>query len=149
MDPPVIHRKDTLSTMYRWRNKYQDRARSEAALGELLFRLCRIYHKPGLSIRFNQPETEYNPITKTISLRNLSLVSALHELAHHLYGVSERTACRWSVWLFYKTYPEQFEHCRFEGHMLKTVQPSDDSHIPLTNHTNAPDNLPTPTGNTG
>lgn len=51
----------------------------------------------------------YIPSCKTIFLnRHLSIISALHELGHHLYGESELLACRFSVHLFKEVFPKAF-----------------------------------------
>jgi len=62
----------------------------------------------------------YDPIRIRIFLNknNPSILSTLHELGHYLYGPSELTACRWSVWIFKECFPELFKNLRFEGHLL-------------------------------
>lgn len=65
----------------------------------------------------------YIPSMKTIVLRGrLSVVTYLHELAH-ARGMGERGACRWSINIFRRVFPHQFERCRHEGHMLRAVSP--------------------------
>lgn len=62
----------------------------------------------------------YQPETQTIYLdrNNPSIVSTLHEYAHHILGVSELDACRFSVWLFKECFPEAFQKLKWKGHML-------------------------------
>lgn len=49
---------------------------------------------------------------------NPSIVSALHELGHHLFGVSELLACRYSVGVFSHCFPGAYNKLAWEGHML-------------------------------
>lgn len=67
-------------------------------------------------------EYAYRPSDQTIMLdhNRPSIISALHELGHHLYGDSELQACRFSVWLFKEAFPKSYAKLRWEGHMLKT-----------------------------
>lgn len=69
----------------------------------------------------------YIPTVQAIILRGrLSVVTYLHEFAHHLYGNSEQIACRWSVNLFRRCFPKSWQKLRFEGHMVRTDR--SDSH---------------------
>ena len=63
----------------------------------------------------------YNQKEKTIYLEghNPSILSTLHELAHHLFGHSELKACRWSYWLFATCFPKSLKKLKWENHMLK------------------------------
>lgn len=56
----------------------------------------------------------------------LSVVTYLHEFAHHLYGSDERKVCRWSLNLFRRCFPKSWEKLSFEGHMARM----DNSEIP-------------------
>lgn len=62
----------------------------------------------------------YNTDSRTIFLdkNNPSIISTLHELAHHLYGPSELSACRWSVWLFKECFPGLYKKLEWKGHLL-------------------------------
>lgn len=88
-------------------------------LGILLYGLSGIYEKPFKEIRFGDRYC-YQPKTKIITFdrKEASIISALHEFAHHLYGRSELTACRWSVWLFKETFPKAFQTLHWKGHLL-------------------------------
>jgi len=48
----------------------------------------------------------------------LSVVTYLHEFAHAL-GRDESGACRWSVNLFRRVFPEQFARLRTDGHTVR------------------------------
>lgn len=72
-----------------------------------------------VKIKFNKKITNcYIEHTRTINLNKISIISGLHELAHHLFGESELTACRYSVWLFKETFPITFTKMIFKGHLL-------------------------------
>ena len=62
----------------------------------------------------------YNPKHRVIHIdyHNLSIISALHELAHHLFGSSELKACKWSYWLFATCFPKLLNKLTWKGHML-------------------------------
>lgn len=66
----------------------------------------------------------YDPKKKTIHLNKdrISIITTLHEFAHHLYGSSELEACRWSIQLFKKTFPQAYAKLIWDGHMLKTAR---------------------------
>ncbi|HOE19098.1 MAG TPA: hypothetical protein PK344_16980 [Syntrophorhabdaceae bacterium] len=53
-----------------------------------------------------------------IYLEKLSVITLLHEFAHAVFGTSEYKAVEWSVNLFRKVYPEQFEKLEPKGHTL-------------------------------
>lgn len=53
-----------------------------------------------------------------IILNDTSIITALHELAHHFFGESELIACQYSIGLFKETFPKSFEKLTFEGHKL-------------------------------
>lgn len=48
-----------------------------------------------------------------------SIISALHELGHHLFGESELNACRFSTSIFMKCFPNSYKNLIWDGHMLK------------------------------
>ena len=50
----------------------------------------------------------------------LSVVTYLHEFAHAL-GRDERGACRWSINLFRRVFPEQYARLQADGHTLRTA----------------------------
>jgi hypothetical protein len=62
--------------------------------------------------------SSYDRLNDVIILRGrLSVITYLHEWDHAL-GKGERGACRWSVNLFKRCFPEQFARCQADGHML-------------------------------
>lgn len=72
-----------------------------------------------LTIKFDKKVTSYyNPNNQTIYLNKISIITSLHEIAHHLFGESELAACRYSVWLFKETFPISFKKLIFKKHTL-------------------------------
>lgn len=71
----------------------------------------------------------YMPGSGMINLTpRLSVVSFLHEFAHHLDrcrrgrtggGGGERFACRWSINMFRRCFPRSFARCIPDGHTLR------------------------------
>lgn len=62
----------------------------------------------------------YVPALRTVILRGrTSVISALHEFCHCLYGPSEHQACRWSLNLFSRCFPRSWGRLRFEDHMAR------------------------------
>jgi hypothetical protein len=47
-----------------------------------------------------------------------SIISLLHELAHHLFGPDELTACRWSVWLYQLRFRNDYNNLIWNEHTL-------------------------------
>ena len=76
-------------------------------------------NKKSLNLRLSN-QYKYNPTTKTLyqNKEKPSIVSALHELAHHIYGPSELTACQWSVWLFKECFPGLYKNLKWKKHTL-------------------------------
>lgn len=62
----------------------------------------------------------YLPWRHTIILRGrLSVITTLHEVAHVLFGASERIAVTWSLVLFRECFPRSFANLTFRGHMAR------------------------------
>jgi len=100
-----------------WKNKAAEE--KMAALNALVDSLGLVYANP-VGFRADKDSFDhYNRASKVITLANPSIITALHEFAHHL-GRDEFGACRWSVWLFKKVFPKSFAKLRFApgSHML-------------------------------
>lgn len=98
---------------------WRDRPEHEKmeALRQLVADIAVIYDRP---VRLEHGDFDhYCRANETIYLFRPSIVTALHELGHHLKGSSELAACRFSVWLFKKAFPRSFERLHFEGHLLR------------------------------
>lgn len=90
-------------------------------LSELLTKLSALYNKPlnHVSYEENAPSCYYQSATQTIAInRSLSIISTLHEFAHHIHGHSETRACRWSVHLFKEIFPKAYNRLEWQGHLL-------------------------------
>lgn len=61
----------------------------------------------------------YVPAFHTIFVvGKLSVVTLLHEFGHSM-GLNEMQTCKWSINLFRKVFPDQFNQINTEGHMLR------------------------------
>lgn len=122
-EPLPTFKPEVLRTVREWKREYRGTRRSQDAITALLSRLAACYAKP-VNINYAEPTfigDHYNPATRTITLTpsRLSVVTALHEMAHHLFGRSELKACRWSVHLFRRTFARSYAALDWDGHMLR------------------------------
>jgi len=108
---------EVLKAVKYWKKEWWKPTKNDKSIYFLLTRLSQLYNKP-LCITNLPTDSHYNHLTQTINLHNTSVITALHEFAHHLFGSSELKACRWSVWLFKKTFPKSFSKLKWKGHML-------------------------------
>ena len=90
------------------------------ALQFLIKEICLIHRKSVPQINLNpiRKTASYNSKKNFITLNNTSIITALHELGHHLYGKDELLACAYSVHLFKIVFPMAFKKLRWEGHTL-------------------------------
>ncbi len=126
MEKPIKHRLEAIEAIRGWKITdypgWKDKATGEKllALYRLITSLSIVYNKPVCVT--NGHEYHYSPLSSTIILdsRNPSIISTLHEFAHHIKGPSESKACKWSVWLFKKVFPKAFAKLEFipNSHML-------------------------------
>ena len=109
------------TAMKNW--KKEDKWVKMEKLGLLIEALSALHRKNSPGIMLGE-RYEYNIVDKTICLdqNNPSIISALHELGHYLYGKSELKACRWSIWLFKECFPELFKQLEWKKHMLVKKQ---------------------------
>ncbi len=112
-----------------WKNTYWRRARKhkkiEARIYALawLIKIMASFHKQKIEVSY-RPDLGsacYDKSENTIHLINDSIISALHELAHAIFGSNELTACSWSIQLFRKIFPEAYKRLIWQGHMLKVA----------------------------
>jgi hypothetical protein len=121
LSSPVTFRKGAIRILQTWYKANKKHTYNQNK--QLLHNLAKFY-KTSISV-FNTPTKNgdcYIPKQKMICLSGDSLITALHEFAHHLYGPSETTACRWSIWLFKKAFPESYNKLTFKRHMLVRKQ---------------------------
>ena len=126
LEKPIKHKRAIITIVKDWKAEWKE-VRNQTprekfdAIKRLIGLIAFAYNKD-ISVEF-VPDTpidcHYNPQTNTITIDNrVSIISALHELAHALFGGSEIKACRWSIWLFKKTFPKAYNRLVWDRHML-------------------------------
>ena len=100
-----------------WQGSVAERRRKLAKLNR---ELAAAYGVPRPALRFDAAVDCYVRLTGTIQLTKMagSVVTYLHEFAHHLLGPCERRACRWSLNLFRRCFPRSFRRLQQVGHTL-------------------------------
>jgi hypothetical protein len=121
MATPVLFRPGVLAAVRAWKREYRGQRRTPQALEALVHRLATLYKKPVRVVFDKGCPPCYIPGARVMVLQPHfgSIVTTLHEFAHHIFGRSETQACRWSVWLFKRTFPRTFERCTFDGHFVR------------------------------
>jgi hypothetical protein len=126
METPQLHKPTVIRAVRDWKRTMWYPVRQEGpgpkfeALSSLAQNIAQLYQKP-VNVEYapELPSCMYRPMTHTIYINaSLSIISTLHELAHHLFGADETKACRWSIWLFKKTFKKSFDTLEWQGHML-------------------------------
>lgn len=125
-DPPK-HKPAVIAFLKEWKRTAWKDARAAGtegakynALSILVRGIAEIYRRPvEVGINTELPSACYVPMQNKIVFNSrLSVITALHELSHHLFGTSEKKACRWSVHLFKKVFPRAFAQLEWRGHLL-------------------------------
>jgi len=121
------HKVEVIKFVRRWKSSVWKMARDDddrsrfVALQLLIEVIAERYYDKPVEVIY-QPEARscyYDPNKNRIAInKSLSIISALHELAHSLFGPSEKKACIWSVGLFRKTFKKAYEKLEWNGHML-------------------------------
>ncbi len=112
-----------------WRGALEERKRKFQRLNDAL---AEAYEMPAPELRFAGIDGSFSGASScrrrgmgrpaTITMRGkLSVVTYLHEFAHAL-GRDERGACRWSINLFRRVFPEQYARLQADGHTLRRTQ---------------------------
>lgn len=130
MASEVKHKAGAIKILRMWKHVWKSKQASATVdekltmFDALLEALAEEYNKPvQLQYHPDAYSCYYVPAVKTVYINSsFSIISTLHEFAHHLYGPSEKQACRWSVWLFKKVFPKAFAKLTWKGHLL--VKPS-------------------------
>lgn len=120
MKNPVDFRVSTLTAIQQWKKdcmkgwKNQDEGTKFIHLAVLVKILSDIYEKPLNGFTAGRKYC-YIPEKKIIiyDADHPSIVSTLHEFAHHLFGASEFKSCQWSIWLFKTCFPKTWEGLEF------------------------------------
>lgn len=112
-----------LEIAYKYKKIWLTAKRNNDNLHFVLFgflrELANAYQKPELRIGVSTHYFYVEPENFIGLGPKPSIISALHEFGHHLYGSSELKACRFSVHLFRTVWPKAYERLRWDGHMLK------------------------------
>lgn len=90
------------------------------ALKQIILYIAKINNVKNLTIEYNPKLSTglYNPLKHNIVLNNTSIITALHELGHVLFGPSELTACTYSIKLFQYAFPKAYKKLNWDGHLL-------------------------------
>lgn len=132
LNKPHEVRKINITIVSTWKDNFYKNKWKEADKKKKLMLL--VYLLSGFNIMYSNghplfaikkgSQYSYNPAEKEITLdaENPSILSTLHEYAHHLLGSSELEACVWSIRLFEKVFPREFKKLRWEGHILRLAK---------------------------
>jgi hypothetical protein len=127
----VKYKRETLAALRRFKRSNPWKGTFPVRLGkfiELHSDLCDIYGvnielfiDPSILENSHSGRSNFNPALNTITLYGkLSVLTFLHEWGHVLKGSSEYEACIWSVNLFRRVFPDNFNRLRdnARGHFL-------------------------------
>lgn len=133
IDDTVKYRRDVIRVMNEFKsfNPWEGTPRQKAAkLFWLHLQFCEIYGA-NTSLTFDpeilcEQETQFGNGWCDFEMNNIhisgkvSVLTFLHEWGHNLHGESEHLACWWSVNLFRKIFPRNFNKLRnnARGHFL-------------------------------
>jgi hypothetical protein len=127
MSQPVQFKKETTAAISEWkrtRSKIKNQTpwgndEKFMALRLLIDKLNKVYNTNCAIVYQDTPTPYYSKKSNTITMNSsLSVISTLHEFAHHLFGPDELKACRWSIWLFKQSFPKSFDKLTWKEHML-------------------------------
>lgn len=150
LDHEITFKQATVDCVREWKAhhfsgwKELDPSAKTDCLSRLATDLTRSY---GLDIAVENGDAYYfdpNRSAITVDNRHPSIISTLHEVAHAIYGKSELQACRWSVWLFKKVFPNAYAELTFlpGSHLLvrkpTTCSPIPSSPAPVTSSSKIP-----------
>ena len=121
--PFPIYEKLLIKALIHWKKnswKIYKNSDKQSSLTALINTLSYYYNNPCFIIFNNKLKSPcYKPNKKTIYMNSsLSVISTLHEYAHHQFGPSELKACRWSVHLFKTIFPTEYKKLIWKGHLL-------------------------------
>lgn len=132
LDANPKHKADVIDFVKMWKKSIWMEARKLStevkfnALKDLIQTIAEEHYDKPVDVVYqaDAPSCAYNPLRNVVIInQTLSIISALHELAHHLFGPSEKKACIWSVHLFRKTFPTAYKALHWNGHMLVRNNP--------------------------
>ena len=99
-----------------WSNQNPDK--QWESLNILATIICKHYNIKNVILSKKEEIDHYEPKSALITLKCNSILSLLHEIAHHIFGGNELTACRWSVWLYQLRFRRDYEKLIWQGHIL-------------------------------
>jgi hypothetical protein len=129
LNPPMKFKAGTLKAMRQfkdakpWRGNQQERI---AKFTALVTELSQVYGIQPPMLDASSVDSDessdrsfYVPMLHSIHLvGKLSVITLLHEFSHAL-GKNEHDACRWSLNLFKRVFPKQWERLTFQGHVAR------------------------------
>lgn len=116
--PKIKFKNSTLKIIQNWKNKYNPKKRKKHQIKKLIKSLTKSYNIKTKIKYIKNGFCYYNPVSQEININGkLSIVSALHETAHAIFGPNEYQACRWSVQLYLCIFPKN--HIKWEKHQIK------------------------------
>jgi len=129
LDPPLKLRKGVLPAARKFKALEPWKGTLEQRIVKFLWvvnELSKVYGiKPPVIHSDNVDRDEpsdgsyYQPMTHAIYLRGrLSVITLLHEFAHSL-GRNEYGACRWSLCVFKRAFPKQWNRLVWRGHVAR------------------------------
>jgi len=127
----VKYKRETLVALRRFKSSNPWKGTFPVRLGKFIQLhndLCDIYGvnvelfiDPSILENSHSGQSNFNPALNAITLHGkLSVLTFLHEWGHVLKGISEYEACIWSVNLFRRVFPDNFDRLRnnARGHFL-------------------------------
>jgi len=90
-------------------------------LAVLSLRICALYNVGLVDVTIGEVDS-FSPKEQHIYLTKPSVITMLHELAHHLFGPDELQACRWSVWIYQLRFRNDYNKLVWDQHRI--VRPS-------------------------
>ena len=106
--------------MHRW--KYYTIKQKIETLNKLIY-CVQVMENTGLPPAKTKAAKQYKYSKKKKTIyydnKNPSIISSLHETAHHLFGPDELLACRWSIHLFKECFPTAYKQLHWVNHQLK------------------------------
>jgi len=121
--------KSTVKTLKKWKKNHytkkwskKEKEEKHKSIENLIKNIYnQHYPTKKIKIKWDNKGWRYVPHINTIygKINNISIISALHETGHAIYGESETKACAFSVELFSLCFPSEFNKLKWVGHMLK------------------------------
>ena len=122
--PRPKYKKGLMSIISSWKNNFYKNWSTQPMnsklwnLQILSETICNLEGVPRVIV-FHGDINKYHPVRWGIELTEpYSVISLFHELAHHIFGPDELTACRWSVWLYQLRFRNNYNKLIWKKHIL-------------------------------